>query len=98
MLALSVCEGNNILQYSTIDWDKPKNAEGVRNLQPRVVRVSALPWVNKRSFHCNPEGVAETFQARALKLFANSFRVHSRKPTPFPRALPWAGTCKRLRR
>ena len=40
---------------------KTKNAEGVRNLQPRVVRDSALPWVTKRGFHRNPEGVAVTF-------------------------------------
>jgi hypothetical protein len=39
------------------------------------VRVSALPWVNQKEFHYNPERVAEPFEARS-RLFANSFRVH----------------------
>jgi len=40
---------------------KTKNADGVRKLQPRVVRVSALPWVTGTDINRNPERVAQTF-------------------------------------
>jgi hypothetical protein len=36
---------------------KTKNAEGVRNLQPRVARVSALPWVTRKSFIATLKGL-----------------------------------------
>jgi len=55
---------------------KTENAEGVRNIQPRVARVSALPWVTRKSFNCNPERVADTIRLFSV---ANSFRVHSGK-------------------
>ena len=36
---------------------KTKNAEGVRNLQPRVARVSALPWVTRKIFVATLKGL-----------------------------------------
>jgi len=47
-----------------------KNAEGVPNLQPKVVRVSALPWVTKKSFIATLKGLPETFVLIATR-FAN---------------------------
>jgi hypothetical protein len=68
---------------------KTKNAEGVRNIQPRVARVSALPWVTRKSFIATLKGL----QARGTlfnirELFQSSL---SENQPLLPRALPWAG-------
>ena len=73
------------------------NTEGVYKFQPRVARVSALPWVTNQRFCPNPERVVEIVVAtatgsRTLSEFLN------RKPTVYRRAWPWAGVRERLRR
>jgi len=69
----------------------------------RRSQLSAQGCVRQRAtlgkqneFHRNPEGVAASFGAifNIRELFQSSLP----KSTPFPRALPWAGICERLRR
>jgi hypothetical protein len=52
--------------------DADDNAEGVYNLQPRVARVSALPWVIGQKGFATLNGLPNRV---VTSFFANSFRV-----------------------